>query len=79
MKWVDGTTIVMPDTNDNQARYPQHGQQAPGVGFPLARFVGENSLSHGAVLDAAMGSYQGKGTGKYGFFRRFKESFSRAI
>lgn len=75
VKLVDGTTIVMPDTNDNQARYQQHGQQAPGIGFPLARFVGVISLAHGAVLDAAMGPYQGKGTGEYGLFRRLKESF----
>ena len=75
VKLVDSTTIVMPDTNDNQARYPQHGQQAPGFGFPLARFVGVISLTHGAVLDAAMGPYQGKGTGEYGLFRRLKESF----
>lgn len=75
VKLVDGTTIVMPDTDDNQACYPQHGQQAPGVGFPLARLVGVISLSHGAVLDAAMGPYQGKGTGEYGLFRRLKESF----
>jgi len=32
VKLVDGTTVLMPDTEDNQARYPQHGGQAPGVG-----------------------------------------------
>ncbi len=37
VKLVDGSTISMPDTDENQVRYPQHGQQAPGVGFPLAR------------------------------------------
>ncbi len=75
VKLVDGTTIVMPDTDENQACYPQHGNQVPGAGFPLARLVGVMSLSHGAVLDAAMGPYQGKGTGEYGLFRRLKDSF----
>jgi hypothetical protein len=75
VKLVEGTTIVLPDTADNQACYPQHGQQAPGVGFPLARLVGVMSLSHGAALDAALGPYQGKGSGEYGLFRRLTDSF----
>ena len=58
VKLVDGTTVSMPDTAENQARFPQHGQQAPGVGFPLARLVGVIALSNGAVLDAAIGPYQ---------------------
>ena len=36
VKLVDGTGISMPDTPDNQARYPQPSSQARGVGFPLA-------------------------------------------
>ena len=36
VKLVDGTGISMPDTPENQARYPQPTTQAPGVGFPLA-------------------------------------------
>ena len=65
----------MPDTEANQARFPQHGGQVPGVGFPLARIVGVISLSHGALLDAAMGAYQGKGTGEHGLFRELQEAF----
>jgi len=75
VKLVDGSTISMPDTAPNQARYPQHGQQAPGVGFPLARLVAVISLAHGAVLDAAMGSYQGKGTGEHSLFRQLQSCF----
>jgi hypothetical protein len=75
VKLVDGTTVSMPDTAENQARFPQHGQQAPGVGFPLARLVGVIALSNGAVLDAAIGPYQGKGTGEYGLFRELKACF----
>ena len=72
---VDGTTVSMPDTAENQARFPQHGQQEPGIGFPLARLVGVIALSNGAVLDAAIGPYQGKGTGEHGLFRGLKECF----
>jgi len=72
VKLVDGTTVSMPDTAENQARFPQHGQQEPGVGFPLARVI---ALANGAVLDAAIGPYQGKGTGEHGLFRELKRCF----
>jgi len=75
VKLVDGTTVLMPDTEENQMRYPQHGGQAPGVGFPIARMVGIISLTAGAVIDVAMGPYKGKCTGEYGLFRRISESF----
>ena len=75
VKLVDGTTVSMPDTAENQARFPQHGQQEPGVGFPLARLVGVIALSNGAVLDAGIGPYQGKGTGEHGLFRGLKRCF----
>jgi hypothetical protein len=55
VKLVDGTGLSMPDTPDNQARYPQPSSQAPGVGFPLARLVGVICLSTGAVIDAVIG------------------------
>lgn len=75
VRLVDGTTMLMPDSEDNPAHYPQHGMQIPGVGFPLARLVGVMSLSTGAVIDAAMGAYKGKGTGEYGLFRRLRGAF----
>ena len=75
VKLVDGTTVSLPDTPENQARFPQHGQQEPGVGFPLARLVGVIALSHGAVLDANIGPYQGKGTGEHGLFRGLRQCF----
>lgn len=75
VKLVDGTTIPMPDTPENQADFPQPQQQAAGAGFPLARVVGVISLAHGAVLDAAMGAYQGKGTGEHSLFRLLTDCF----
>ncbi|MEQ1830024.1 MAG: hypothetical protein ABL921_28950 [Pirellula sp.] len=36
---IDGFTFTMPDTSRNQAAYPQHTDQKPGLGFPIARVV----------------------------------------
>ena len=69
VKLADGTGISMPDTPENQARYPQVRTQAKGVGFPLARFVGVICLSTGAVLDAAIGPHRGKGYCELDLFR----------
>src|SRR3990172_7100885 len=62
VRLIDGTTVVMPDTQANQAVYPQPRSQQPGLGFPLARLVGLICLGSGAVLDAAIGGYSGKGS-----------------
>jgi hypothetical protein len=75
VKLVDGTTVSMPDTPQNQERFPQHAAAEPGAGFPLARLVGVISLSHGAVLDAAIGPYKGKGNGEHGLLRQLLECF----
>jgi hypothetical protein len=61
VRLVDGTTVAMPDTPANQAVYTQPGSQRPGLGFPLCRMVGIVCLGSGAVLNAAVGRYQGKG------------------
>lgn len=61
LKLADGTTVSMPDTQDNQKAYPQNRGQAEGLGFPLARMVGILSLSSGAVLDGALGPCEGEG------------------
>ncbi len=75
VKLTDGTTTLMPDTALNQAQFPQHGRQETGAGFPLARLVSVMSLANGAVLDLAVGPYQGKGTGEYGLFRELLGCF----
>ena len=69
VKLVDGSTVSMPDTEANQAMYPQTKSQKPGLGFPIARVVGVVSLATGAVLDFAIGRCSGKGTGEHALFR----------
>ena len=66
---VDGSTITMPDTEANQATYPQMKSQKPGCGFPIARILVIFSLSVGTVLEAAIGKYKGKQTGETALFR----------
>jgi hypothetical protein len=66
---VDGSTITMPDTPENQAEYPQAKTQAPGCGLPIARVLVVFSLAVGTVLEAAIGPYQGKQTGENSLFR----------
>ena len=34
VKVVDGSTVSMPDTPENQEAYPQPSSQKPGCGFP---------------------------------------------
>lgn len=69
VKLLDGTTVSMPDTVPNQDVFPQNPEQKPGLGFPLARLVAVLCLGSGAVMDWAMGPYQGKGTGEQALFR----------
>jgi FOG: Transposase and inactivated derivatives len=73
---VDGATITMADTPENQAEYPQQRSQRPGCGLPIARIVVIFSLSVGTVLDAAMGKYQGKQTGENSLFRTLHDSLT---
>ena len=44
---VDGTTLSMPDTPENQAAYPQPSEQKKGCGFPVLKLVGVFSLATG--------------------------------
>jgi hypothetical protein len=66
---VDGTTVSMPDTPENQKAYPQQKNQKPGVGFPLARMVAVFNLACGCVVEMALGAWRGKGTGEASLFR----------
>jgi hypothetical protein len=52
---VDGTTASMSDTVENQARWPQSGNQKPGCGFPTLKMVGLFCLHSGALLHRAVG------------------------
>jgi hypothetical protein len=76
VKLVDGTTVTMPDTPENQAEYPQQSNQKPGLGFPIARWVGLLCATTGAVLDAAIGPYSGKTGSEHALFRELLGSIA---
>ena len=59
---VDGATVTLADTEENQAAYPQPSSQKTGLGFPLARLVALVCLGSGVVRDVAVGPCAGKGS-----------------
>jgi len=72
---VDGTTATMPDTPANQARFPQQGSQKPGLGFPICRIVGITCLASGALINAAVGHFNGKGGDEQTLLRSIQTTF----
>jgi hypothetical protein len=54
VKVFDGTTVLMADSAANPSAYPQHANQAPGCGFPIARVVVFFCLMTGAVVSACI-------------------------
>ena len=74
---VDGLTFQMPDTPKNQAAYPQHTAQKPGLGFPIARVTGLISLATGATVNMALGKFKGKGTGETSLFKQLFGSLKK--
>jgi hypothetical protein len=73
---ADGSHVSMPDTQENQASYPQPEVQQPGIGFPLARLTVLLSLATGACHDLAIAPYTGKGTGETTLLRQMYDSLS---
>ena len=56
MRIVDGSSLSMPDTPQNQKRFPQPKRQKPGCGFPVMRVAALFSMNTGAILRAAWDS-----------------------
>ena len=47
LKAIDGTSVKLMDTVENQQQYPQPSSQESGCGFPVMGMVGIINLSHG--------------------------------
>jgi putative transposase len=62
--------MSMPDTQANQACWPQSSSQKPGLGFPIVRMVFLISWATAMVRDMAMGPYAGKETGEMALMRQ---------
>jgi hypothetical protein len=50
VKVIDGSSVSMPDTVENQKTYPQPSSQKPGCGFPIAKIGVIFSLATGAAI-----------------------------
>ena len=70
VKLVDGTTVSMPDTPENQENFPQSSGQEQGLGFPIARMVVLMSLATAMLCGMELGPYAGKETGEMALFRK---------
>jgi hypothetical protein len=49
VKIIDGSSVSMPDTIENQLAYPQPNSQKLGCGFPIAKIGVIFSLATGAA------------------------------
>lgn len=56
VKVVDGSGLSMPDTPENQGKFPQSRQRKPGCGFPELRLTALFSLATGVLLHCAWAS-----------------------
>jgi hypothetical protein len=74
VRLVDGTTVTMPDTPENQSAYPQQRGQKEGLGFPICRVVGITCLASGALLNAAVGRFNGKGGDEQTLMRSIQDT-----
>lgn len=75
VKIVDGSTLKLPDTRENQLQYPQRRNQKAGLGFSTARILTVTSLATGALLDSAVSPIQGQETGEPALLRALVGSF----
>jgi hypothetical protein len=53
---VDGTGVSMPDTEENQEKWPQQKHQTPGCGFPQAAICACFNLHNGTLLSYELGN-----------------------
>ncbi len=53
---VDGTGVSMPDTEENQKKWPQQKHQKPGCGFPQAAICACFNLHNGTLLSYEIGN-----------------------
>ncbi len=74
VRLVDGATVTLADTEENQAAYPQSNSQKAGLGFPICRVVALLCGGSGALLDAAMGPCEGKGSDEQSLLRDLLDS-----
>ena len=73
VKLLDGSTVSMPDTPENEAAFGKPANQRGRCGFPIARIVVLLCLATGAALELMMGPCRGKKTGELSLFRNLQD------
>lgn len=58
LKSIDGTSVQLMDTLENQEKYPQPSGQKPGCGFPVMGLAGMLNLSHGGWEGFVRGNWK---------------------
>ena len=76
VKLIDGSTSTLPDTEENQKKFPQPNTQKKGLGFPMIRWVVLVGLATATIQDFAYGPYAGKETGETALFRQIMEALA---
>ena len=71
---VDGIGIFMPDTEANQASWPQSKSQKPACGFPIMNLVGIFCLQTAALIKAA---WSDRRTHESRFFQNLSGSLNK--
>lgn len=74
VRLVDAAPVTLPDTEENQAAFPQSSSQQEGLGFPICRVGALLCLGSGALLDAAMGPCEGKGSDEQSLLREMLDT-----
>jgi len=77
VKLIDGTTMQMEDTKENQKEYPQNIRQKEGLGQPILRSLCVFSLATASLVDLEIASYSGKGNGEPSLLRRAMDRFKK--
>lgn len=77
VRLVDGATVTLADTPENQAKYPQPKSQKAGLGFPICRLVVLLCLATAAVLAAATSPCEGKGSDEQTLLRSLLDTLQR--
>ena len=60
VKLVDGTTVTLPDTSENQKAYPQLDSQEAGLGFPIVAHGGTTVVGDGGAGGHGHGTLRGQ-------------------
>jgi putative transposase len=66
----------LPDTDENQKKFPQPNTQQKGLGAPMIRWVVLVGLATATIQEFSYGTYAGKETGETALFRQILDALT---